>query len=116
MTDFRFSGGRKTNGPLIHALDVCHDVQVEPHLQTLTGEVLNSGANSSNEARLDVSVRGFWRRRQSAFYDVRVFNLTYCFLTTSFLQRILIRQLRMLQTKNTREMNYNNDLKCGRPK
>ena len=23
MTDFRFSGGRKTNGPLIHALFLC---------------------------------------------------------------------------------------------
>ena len=39
--------------------EVCHDVQVEPHLQTLTGEVLNGSANSSDEARLDVSVRSF---------------------------------------------------------
>ena len=39
--------------------EVCHDVQVEPHLQTLTEEVLNGGANSSDEARLDVSVRSF---------------------------------------------------------
>ena len=27
--------------------DVCHDVEVEPHLQTLTGEVLASSANTS---------------------------------------------------------------------
>ena len=54
--------------------EVCHDVQVEPHLQTLTGEVLNGGANASDEARLDVSVRSFWQRGQRAFYDVRVFN------------------------------------------
>lgn len=53
--------------------DVCHDVQVEP-IQTLTGEVLNGGANSSDEARLDVSVRDFLQRGQLAFYDVRVFN------------------------------------------
>jgi len=39
--------------------DVCHDVEVEPHLQPLTGEVLISSANSSDEARLDVSARGF---------------------------------------------------------
>ena len=39
--------------------EVCHDVEVEPHLQTLTGELLNGGANSSDEARLDVSVRSF---------------------------------------------------------
>ena len=54
--------------------DICHDVQVEPRLQILTGEILNSGANSSDEARLDVSVRGFWQRGQRAFYDVRVFS------------------------------------------
>ena len=30
--------------------------------------------NSSDEARLDVSVRSFWQRGQRAFYDVRVFN------------------------------------------
>jgi hypothetical protein len=54
--------------------DVCHDVQVEPHLQILTGEVLTSSANSSDEARLDISARGFWRGGQRAFYDVRVFN------------------------------------------
>ena len=54
--------------------DVCHDVQVEPHLQILTGEVLTSSVNSSDEARLDISARGFWQRGQRAFHDVRVFN------------------------------------------
>ena len=53
--------------------DVCHDGEVEPHLQPLT-EVLISSANSSDEARLDVSARGFWQRGQRAFFDVRVFN------------------------------------------
>ena len=37
--------------------DVYHDVEVEPHLQTLTREALNSTASSSDEARLDVSAR-----------------------------------------------------------
>ena len=50
--------------------DVCHDVEVEPHLQTLTGEVLTSSANSSDEARLDVSARGFWQSGQRAFFYV----------------------------------------------
>ena len=54
--------------------DVCHDVEVEPHLQTLTGEILTSSTNSSDEARMDVSVQGFWQRGQRAFFDVRVFN------------------------------------------
>ena len=54
--------------------DVCHDVEVEPHLETLTGEVLSSSANSSDEARLVFSARGFWQKGQKAFFDVRVFN------------------------------------------
>ena len=54
--------------------DVCHDVEVEPHLETLTGEVLSSSANSSDEARLDFSARGFSQKGQKAFFDVRVFN------------------------------------------
>ena len=54
--------------------DVCHDVEVELHLQPLTGEVLISSANSSDEAPLDVSARGFWQRGQRAVFDVRVFN------------------------------------------
>ena len=40
--------------------DVCHDVHVEPHIETLTGDVLPDGTNSSDETRLDVSVRDFW--------------------------------------------------------
>ena len=52
--------------------DVCHDVEVEPHLQPLTGEVLISSDNSSDKARLDVSARGFWQRGQRTFFDVRV--------------------------------------------
>ena len=54
--------------------DVCHDAEVEPHFQTLTGDVLTSSANSCDEARLDVSARGFWQRGQRAFFDVRVFS------------------------------------------
>ena len=54
--------------------DVCHDVDVEPRLQILTGEILSSSTNSSDEARLDVSTRGFWQRGQRAFFDVRVVN------------------------------------------
>ena len=54
--------------------DVCHDVEVEPHLETLTGEVLSSSVNSSDEARLDFSAHGFWQKGQKAFFDVRLFN------------------------------------------
>ena len=38
---------------------VCKDVQIEPVLQDITGEVLNPGANKSADARLDIHARGF---------------------------------------------------------
>ena len=55
--------------------EVCTDVQIEPVLQQITGEedMLN-GANLSNEARSDISARGFWIRGQRAFFDIRVFD------------------------------------------
>ena len=51
---------------------VCKDVETEPVLQDITGEVLGRGANTSQEARVDVHARGFWERQRSAFFDVRV--------------------------------------------
>ena len=53
---------------------VCHDVQVEPVLQELTGEVLTRGTNQAPDARLDLYARGLWDREGSAFFDVRVFH------------------------------------------
>ena len=57
--------------------EVCKDVRVEPLLHPLTGETLQERtANTSEEARLDISARGFWTSGQKAFFDVRVFNPT----------------------------------------
>ena len=55
-------------------MDECHDSEVDPHLQTLIGEVLTSSTISSDEVCLDIIARGFRQRGQSAFFDVRVFN------------------------------------------
>ena len=55
--------------------EVCHDVQIEPILNELTGETLSyRSANISPEARLDVSARSVWVRNQRAFFDIRVFD------------------------------------------
>ena len=51
---------------------VCHDVEVEPVLQEITGESLARGANTAPDARLDIHARGFWSRQGSTFFDVRV--------------------------------------------
>lgn len=53
---------------------VCKDVEIEPPLQQITGEILNNGANTSQDARLDILARGFWERQKSAYFDVRVFH------------------------------------------
>ena len=54
--------------------EVCKDVAVEPSLTSVTGEYLPASCVSGDDARLDVSARGFWQRGQRAFFDVRVFN------------------------------------------
>ena len=51
---------------------VCNDV--EPPLQPLTNGHLERRSINTDSARLDVRARGFWRRGQNAFIDVRVTN------------------------------------------
>ena len=44
--------------------EVCHDVQIEPQLQPLTGEAFtHATANTEDAARLDISALGFWGNR-----------------------------------------------------
>ena len=63
---------RDVDGNLLS--EVCNDVAIEPHLTPVTGENLSRSSNTGDDARLDVSTRGFWQRGQRAFFDVRVFN------------------------------------------
>ena len=59
--------------------EVCKDVEIEPKLTPLTGEVLGSRtANTTNQARLDIRARGVWERGQQAFLDLRVFDPNAC--------------------------------------
>ena len=55
--------------------ETCNDVQVEPQLQTLPGEYLDAKTAKKHEnARLDISGRGFWCSGEKALFDIRVFN------------------------------------------
>ena len=78
--------------------EVCRDAEVGPHLQPLTGEVLISSANSSDEAHLDVIARGSWQRGQCAFFDARVFN---SFAKSLALTKNLTRLSRAMRTRKT---------------
>ena len=55
--------------------EVCHDVCVEPPLNQLSGESFShKTANTSDEARLDISARSVWARNQRSFFYIRVFD------------------------------------------
>ena len=41
---------------------VCNDVQIEPVLQEINGEVLTPGTNRAADARIDIHARDFWER------------------------------------------------------
>ncbi len=53
--------------------EVRKDVSIEPTSQPLTGEhYRHRTSDTDDNARLDVKVRGIWRRGQTAFFGVRV--------------------------------------------
>ena len=56
--------------------EVWHDVQVECHLQPLSGESLHyKSAVHEDDARGDIRAAGFWKCcHHCSFFDVRVFN------------------------------------------
>ena len=65
---------------------VTHDVAIEPMLEPITGERLNKGAITTDNARADISAGGFWVRGQRAFFDVKVFNAYALRYTTQSLK------------------------------
>ena len=75
--------------------EVVHDVSIEPNLTPLAGEIIPSGSNKSDEARLDIAAREFWDREQKVFFDVRIFN--------PFAQKHLNQSLNIAFNQNERE-------------
>ena len=65
--------------------EVTSDVKVELALQPLSGEEING--NQSDEARSDISVRGFGIRVQRAFFGIRVFDLNAQYHQSKTLQK-----------------------------
>ena len=76
--------------------EVSSNVEVEPQLQPLTGEMMSQrSAVQSDEARLDIKADGFWGiRGQCTFFDVKVFNPYAPSNRTSTVQKCYIRHER----------------------
>jgi hypothetical protein len=71
--------------------ETCSDVAIEPILRPLDGEHFQKKtAIVEEEARLDISARGFWHQGERAFFDIRVFypnassNLLASSLSTAY--------------------------------
>ena len=56
--------------------EVCHDVELEPKLQSLEGESFhNQTTTTEDDARFDIKANGLWGGRFSrTFFDVKFFN------------------------------------------
>ena len=84
---------------------VCNDVEVEPMLQPVSNEILPTSSAKSDEARLDIRARGFWRNGQNAFFDVRVTNPSSESLKNTTINNVLLKNEREKKRKyNSRIM------------
>ena len=68
----RHNGIRRITADFLN--EVCIDVEEEPMLQEITGEVFrNKTAKIGKDARLDHAARGLYMRGQKVFCDVKGF-------------------------------------------
>ena len=69
---------------------VVQDVECEAMLQPVINRAgYQKSANLAKEARLDVRARGFWRKGQNAYFDVRVTNADCASQANSSLEKVL---------------------------
>ena len=56
--------------------DVCHDVEIEPHLRPLQGKTFAlKSTTTDDDVRLDIKAKGLWELRfNKTYFDVKNFN------------------------------------------
>ena len=85
-----------------HLKDLFWDVETEPLLTPLDGEVLQPRtANSNNDATSDIRVNGFWTPHQNAFFDVRIFYP----LARTYREQNITTLLRRFEAEKKRQYN-----------
>jgi len=55
-----------------HMREICKDVKIEPTLLPITENNFERKVNTADNARLDISVRGFWNSCEKTFCDIRI--------------------------------------------
>ena len=56
--------------------EVCKDVKTEPKMAELTGEKFKlRSTNTDNEARLDISCRGFWGEKVTKLFKIFEYSI-----------------------------------------
>ena len=57
--------------------DICHDVEIEPHLQPLQGQTFafKSTTADDDDARIDIKANRLWESRfNKSYFDIKIFN------------------------------------------
>ena len=70
----RHNNLRDTAAELRRSNGICKDVETEPALIPLSGEVLPPGTTRKEDAKLDVCARNLWAPLAKAFVDIRVLH------------------------------------------
>ena len=78
---------------------VCNDVEAEPTLQPVTGEILPTAGAAGDDAKPDVRARGFWRRGQNSYFDVLVTNAGAASHSNKPLKAVLRKYERLKKSK-----------------
>lgn len=83
---------------------VTKNVKTEPVLKWLTRETFEQQiANTSDNAQLDISKRGFWTKYQMAFFDIRILDPNSKRYSAQGLQRCYINKRKEKKRQDNRE-------------
>ena len=76
--------------------EVCHDVQVEPHLQPLSNESLHyKSAVHEDDTRVDIRAAGFWSCHHHLLFLMLEYSMLLLTVTFLLVQQQLFEDMRV---------------------